>query len=591
MSKICLPLLILLSVAVSSASDLDQHLDRTFKNYEKARVVLMERVRAFNQGERELRALEDQFSDPDKLKLSLMSPLSLQWSSGDRDELLKAQLENDRRKFSAILKSQLLQHFRKTKFNREEWEGLISENIPQDVVRDLEQTLARIENESFLNAQKESARIGIDLRRLSKDSAKTQQFCREIPKGGMLHTHPYGTLDRQTVRDVLETFNPIVKKEELLKYTLAKTEQIHPEELHFLNERSEYYHQPQAYLDILRAYPQDAVALQNLFFMPKDRSLYNGDFTPFRRFLGAFAAPLHLLGILTGRSDVQMELEKMIYDRFFVRNLEQGVNYAELTRNLPVLLHSRSFEERYEELLRWTQDVENRSSAFYPKTLYSFNRTNLDTDDKQLQQVQVLSDLLSMPKSSAVVGINLMGDESQRSALDSAQFIYGKLLVASPSADFSQFHLKPSIHAGELGDVRNLRDAVIFGVRRVGHGVLFLKNLVYLEYARRNQLAIETNLTSNVVLQVSGVKENPFLYFQRLGLKVSLSTDDEGIFETDMNNECVLAIVNTNIEYSELKQMMVHSIETSFADRTTRERLREKLLQDFKAFEVRWASH
>jgi adenosine deaminase len=70
-----------------------------------------------------------------------------------------------------------------------------------------------------------------------------------------------------------------------------------------------------------------------------------------------------------------------------------------------------------------------------------------------------------------------------------------------------------------------------------------------------------------------------------LGLPISLSTDDEGIFETDINHECEIAINDTDITYIELKQMAFNSIQTSFASVDDKKILLELLSKKFMVFE------
>lgn len=88
---------------------------------------------------------------------------------------------------------------------------------------------------------------------------------------------------------------------------------------------------------------------------------------------------------------------------------------------------------------------------------------------------------------------------------------------------------------------------------------------------------------------IKSVSEHPFLYYLRLGIPVSLSTDDEGIFESDFNQECTLAVRQTDMNYAELKQMVLNSIETSFASKQDKKVLRKHLQEDLAAFEQNWA--
>jgi adenosine deaminase len=142
------------------------------------------------------------------------------------------------------------------------------------------------------------------------------------------------------------------------------------------------------------------------------------------------------------------------------------------------------------------------------------------------------------------------------------------------------------MHAGELGDGRNPRDGLIMGAERLGHAVALAQDPVTLEYAARHRVPLEINLVSNLRLQVvPSLESHPFLTFLRLGLPVSLSTDDEGIFATDIVNECRVAIESSDVTYAELKQMAYNSVTTAFLPEPDRAALVTRLEAQFAAFE------
>lgn len=86
-----------------------------------------------------------------------------------------------------------------------------------------------------------------------------------------------------------------------------------------------------------------------------------------------------------------------------------------------------------------------------------------------------------------------------------------------------------------MGNPHNVRDALLMGVNRVGHGVLVQDDHLSMESMVISKKAVEVNLKSNLILGVvSEMKEHPFLKFHRIGIPITFSTDDEGIFETDM---------------------------------------------------------
>lgn len=145
------------------------------------------------------------------------------------------------------------------------------------------------------------------------------------------------------------------------------------------------------------------------------------------------------------------------------------------------------------------------------------------------------------------------------------------------------------MHAGELADYRNPRDAMVMGVQRIGHGVKLQDDLIAIEYARRQGVGITCCLVSNYVLGAwTDYSTHPFLKYLRLGIPVSLSTDDEGMLGTDISRECREAVSNTNVQYSELLTMSRNSIIQSFAGQETKAALLKKLDGDIKAFESDW---
>lgn len=132
-----------------------------------------------------------------------------------------------------------------------------------------------------------------------------------------------------------------------------------------------------------------------------------------------------------------------------------------------------------------------------------------------------------------------------------------------------------SLHAGELtlglvppAQLRShIRQAVDAGARRIGHGV----DLPYeddaqelLQRMRRDQVAVEINLTSNdVILGVTGAA-HPLAMYLRAGVPVVLSTDDAGVSRADMTHEYQRAVQEQGIEYPTLKQLARNGLTYSF---------------------------
>lgn len=133
-----------------------------------------------------------------------------------------------------------------------------------------------------------------------------------------------------------------------------------------------------------------------------------------------------------------------------------------------------------------------------------------------------------------------------------------------------------SLHAGELAmglvkpeDLRfHIRESVERGhAERIGHGadIMLEDDAVGLmkEMAAKNVL-VEINLTSNdQILGISG-DHHPLPIYQKYGVPVAISTDDEGVARSDMTHEYLRAVEGYGLPYSVLKRMTRQSLEHSF---------------------------
>jgi hypothetical protein len=133
------------------------------------------------------------------------------------------------------------------------------------------------------------------------------------------------------------------------------------------------------------------------------------------------------------------------------------------------------------------------------------------------------------------------------------------------------------LHAGELapglvppeGLRFHIREAIEVGhAERIGHGV----DVMYetdpaglLTEMRDRHIAVEINLTSNDgILGVRGDR-HPFPVYRKYRVPVAISTDDEGVSRSSMTLEYERAVLDYNLTYSDLKNIVRNSIEYSFA--------------------------
>ena len=445
---------------------------------------------------------------------------------------------------------------------REQWEPLFdappSEAFSPEDLADLRRYHDEIIATARLNARRDSV---LDLDKV-RAAGKVAEFCAGIPKGGMLHVHPYGTLDDDTVGQILEAVNPVVAPAQLAsQLTTPGTPAgiLYPDELDYLRGLSERVGETAKYLEIPI---EDRLKIRDFFFLPAGAHSFD-------RFNGVFTVISKMIF-----ANNQVDPEPMMYEGFFRRASHAHLDYVEITT------FTRPGAQWVNSLKSWAKDVKERH-GITAKLVAAFNRTKpLPFTRTKVKQ------LLDQPTSPVLVGVNLLADETNAPALEAGQTLYAPVTAAFQQGRSS---LHRTIHAGELGDVRNVRDAILMGAERIGHGVKLDQDPVTLEYVRLQKIPVEINLLSNLRLKVvDDLKSHPFIRYLRLNIPVSLSTDDEGIFRTTINDECQAAIDSSDVTYFELKNMFLNGILTSFASEEEKGTLRQSLEEGYAAFETSW---
>jgi adenosine deaminase len=90
---------------------------------------------------------------------------------------------------------------------------------------------------------------------------------------------------------------------------------------------------------------------------------------------------------------------------------------------------------------------------------------------------------------------------------------------------------------------------------------------------------VEINLISNLVLEyVKDYSQHPFPEYLRIGVPVALSTDDRGMWDSNMTDEYFVAVKEFNLSWSEMVQLGRNSLKFSFVDEATK----QKLLADYE---------
>ncbi len=144
-----------------------------------------------------------------------------------------------------------------------------------------------------------------------------------------------------------------------------------------------------------------------------------------------------------------------------------------------------------------------------------------------------------------------------------------------------QYHgVHLSIHAGEVDEPNfHVRDTLLLGADRIGHGVNLITDADTMRLMRHGPYLVEINLVSNLLLgYVDDYSQHPFPEYLRTGIPVALSTDDRGMWDSNITDEFFVAVKEFNLSWGELVTLSRNSLLHAFAP----ERVRARLLEDLK---------
>jgi adenosine deaminase CECR1 len=147
-----------------------------------------------------------------------------------------------------------------------------------------------------------------------------------------------------------------------------------------------------------------------------------------------------------------------------------------------------------------------------------------------------------------------------------------------------------SIHAGETDEPDNhIRDTLLLGAQRIGHGVNLIRDPETMLRLRYGPYMVEINLISNLLLEyVSDFSQHPFPEYLRTGIPVALSTDDRGMWDSNLSDEFYVAVKEFNLSWEELVKLGRNSLFYSFLDPPTKQRLLDDYDRRVSAFARRF---
>ena len=140
-----------------------------------------------------------------------------------------------------------------------------------------------------------------------------------------------------------------------------------------------------------------------------------------------------------------------------------------------------------------------------------------------------------------------------------------------------------TIHAGEAAGAESVRTAVDFGAPRIGHGVRSTEDGELLKILAAKGIVLECCPTSNLQTCVyDSIEEYPVRTFFDAGVKFTINTDNITVSATSLRNEWNKIIKAFHLTEDEVKEILLHSADASFADKEVKEDLRSIIETEFK---------
>jgi adenosine deaminase len=135
--------------------------------------------------------------------------------------------------------------------------------------------------------------------------------------------------------------------------------------------------------------------------------------------------------------------------------------------------------------------------------------------------------------------------------------------------------LRLTIHAGEWGGAGQVRRALSVEPERIAHGPLAVEDPALCRELTARGITLDLCPTSNVQAGiVESIATHPLARLHRMGVPVTLNTDDTTVSDITLSEEYLRAVEANGLTVPELWAIDRHALEVGFADDAALERLR-----------------
>jgi len=261
-----------------------------------------------------------------------------------------------------------------------------------------------------------------------------------------------------------------------------------------------------------------------------------------------------------------------LISEILLRNMEaygrEGMVYLETQQGLEGTLKADGTPYSTDEVAQIFRDALASPRAKATGVEVRFQNALLRFTPNAEQQLKHLYELTDRYRD-LYVGVNMVGRE------DNDKGYPLRFLPTLRELRHKYPEINLSIHAGEVDEPNaHVRDTLLLGAMRIGHGVNLITDADTMLLMRNGPYMVEINLISNLLLEyVSDYSQHPFGEYLRTGIPVALSTDDRGMWDSDLTDEFYVAVKEFNLSWDEIVLLGRNSLKYSFLDPATKARL------------------
>ncbi|MFC1235934.1 adenosine deaminase [Vibrio sp. F74] len=269
----------------------------------------------------------------------------------------------------------------------------------------------------------------------------------------------------------------------------------------------------------------------------------------------------------------------LIVKDYLSRNAEKGLVYCEIITSAFHLCYTEQEDgsgeldsEKYHQIM----DAVERAIAEV-KALYG-TETRLQACGVRhlsLKHLNLSADFIQQQPRTVITGFNIAGNELAGTFSD---FTYVHELV-------DQIPLDKSYHAGEICGPDSIRQALKYGAKRIGHGIAAIKDEALIETLICDNITLEIAPTSNRILVSElnqSLEHHPLRKLYEKGVRLSINTDDAGLFGTDIGKEYHIAETQFGFTKVELLDVTLCALEAAFVENDVRDRLIKQTYREMK---------